>query len=250
MKTRLSSEASGVFGGLATRREVEIEVAPGAPPINLLIYLPAGRSIAVSAILGLNFHGNHTVSSDPGVGIAEIDMDGMDIRATDQPTGAAAVGMQADRWQVETILRRGCAFATFYYGDVFPDRPNGARQSIQPFVDPGRAHSWGAIATWAWALSRALDYLTQVPEIDPKHIAVFGHSRLGKAALWAGAADERFGLVISNNSGAGGASLARRNFGETVRHLVTRFPHWFATGYADYADTKIACRSTSTCCWR
>ena len=235
MKTRLSSEASGVFGGLAIRREVEIEVTPGAPPINLLIYLPAGHSAAVPAILGLNFHGNHTVSTDPGVRIVEIDMDGMDIRTPDQPTGAAAVGMQADRWQVETILRRGYALATFYYGDVFPDRPSGARQSIQPFVDPGRAYGWGALATWAWSLSRALDYLMHVPEIDAGHVAVVGHSRLGKAALWAGATDERFALVISNNSGAGGASLARRNFGETVRHLVTRFPHWFATGYAEYA---------------
>ena len=87
-------------------------------------------------------------------------------------------------------------------------------------------------------MSRALDALGEMPDIDAGRVALVGHSRHGKAALWAGALDPRFALVVSNNSGKGGASLARRNFGETVRHLVTRYPHWFAARYADYADRE------------
>ncbi len=233
----ISARATGAaLGGLAIRHQVKIEVAEGAPPINLLIYLPAEAAGRIPLVMGLNFLGNHTVANDPGIDLADIDpQGGSDIRVPGQPSGEASRGMQSDRWQVETILRRGYAFATFYYGDVFPDRSNGGLESIRPFVDPDEKCTWGAIATWAWSLSRALDYLLGVPQIDPKRVVLFGHSRHGKAALWAGAADPRFSLVISNNSGAGGASLARRNFGETIQHLVTRFPHWFSPAYAAHA---------------
>jgi hypothetical protein len=87
-------------------------------------------------------------------------------------------------------------------------------------------------------MSRALDALARMPEIDAGRAALVGHSRHGKAALWAGALDERFRLVIANNSGKGGASLMRRNFGETIRHLVTRYPHWFAQNYRRYAGSE------------
>ncbi len=128
------------------------------------------------------------------------------------------------------MLARGYGVATACYEDIFPDKPEG--RPVEGELPPDEP---GAIATWAWGLSRILDWLVRLPEIDATRVIVVGHSRNGKAALWAGACDERFAMVVSNESGCGGAALERRNYGETTAEITRRFPHWFCPRYATYA---------------
>lgn len=235
----VTSRKTDALGGLAIRKEVTIWVAGRqAPAMQLLLYIPADARKPVPAFLGPNFRGNHAIHPDPGITISKSWMrpgEGIvENHATESTRGAAR-----SRWPVEMILRRGYALATYYYGDIFPDHKDGLSQSILPaFYRGGQtapaAEEWNAIGAWAYGLSRALDYLEKDNAIDAKHVAVLGHSRLGKTALWAGAQDERFAMVISNDSGEGGAAIARRNFGETVERINTAFPHWFAGNFKQY----------------
>ena len=234
------------LGGKATRKEVAIYLTgkKDGPRLDLQIFTPNGAKGPVPAFLGCNFNGNHAVHADPSITLNprwmrnSQDKKGVvNNRATE-----ASRGSEASRWQVEMVIAKGYALATYYYGDVEPDHADGWKDGLRAAMSKDGASTqfapdaWGAIGAWAWGLSRSLDYLEKDKAIDAKKVAVIGHSRLGKTSLWAGASDERFAIVISNNSGEGGASISRRDFGETIAVLNKNFPHWFCGNYKQYSD--------------
>ncbi|MFN7936255.1 MAG: acetylxylan esterase [Bryobacteraceae bacterium] len=237
LEFEVTSRDTAALGGMATRKEVAVWLTgkrPG-PVMSVLIYIPNQRQRPAPVFLGMNFGGNQTIGLDPGITIS---------KAWTRDGKPGARGSSASRWPVEMAIKRGYAVATVYYSEVFPDHKDGLAGSIIPHLyRPGQtkpeADDWGAIGAWAWALSRALDYIEKDKDLDARRVAVHGHSRLGKTSLWAGATDQRFALVISNDSGEGGAALARRNFGETVNRINTSFPHWFCDNFKAY-NTKVA----------
>ncbi len=229
--------------GQAIRKQVDIFFTPRAeagPYMRLLLYLPAHATHPTPTVLGLNFGGNQTVLDDPHIEPTPV---------WSRPKGVTALqhtappessrGSQIEEWQVRKLLARGYGFATVYYGDLEPDFKDASQYSVrQLFLPPHQADpapdEWGAIGAWAWGLSRAMDYLQTDADVDASHVAVTGHSRLGKTADWAAAQDTRFAAVLSTESGKAGQSLSRRGLGESVAHLEHSFPYWFCANYANW----------------
>ena len=246
--SKLISTKEDALGGKALRREIDVYFGDKAEgqAMRLLIYTPKTDKPA-AAFLTLNFQGNHSVDPDPSISLSGQWVRNRNDGSTskNKPTDKAR-GNAKGRWPISTIVDRGYALVTIYYGDIDPDFDDGFKNGIHATLSK-EAESipaderWGSIAGWAYGLSRALDYLEKDDHIDGDRVAVFGHSRLGKTSLWAGASDPRFKMVISNNSGCGGAALSRRAIGETVGRINTVFPHWFCDNYLKYNENEDAC---------
>jgi pimeloyl-ACP methyl ester carboxylesterase len=143
-------------------------------------------------------------------------------------------------WPAEQIVARGYAAAAFLNTDLDPDYHDGFTNGVHRLFDPAKRKpdAWGTIAAWAWGASRVMDYLETERDVDSRRVALVGHSRGGKTALWAGAEDERFAMVVSNESGSTGAAVARGKKGEHIRDINQKFPHWFCANYKQFNDRE------------
>jgi (4-O-methyl)-D-glucuronate---lignin esterase len=250
---QVTSVDEHALSGAAIRKQIVITIGSTAVnrKLHLLLYLPSGHKGPVPVFLGLNFNGNTTVTTDPGVDRNEVwipDPEEASIPLAKELEGhirrkpaESSRGTDASQWPIAEILQSGYGLATMYAGDIEPDFAAGIGYGVRPlFFKPGQslpaADDWGAIGAWAWGMSRAADYLISDPAIDPHSIIAIGHSRFGKAALWAGAQDERFAMVISNESGQGGAALSHREAAESISHLNIAFPYWFCPNYHHFTD--------------
>ncbi|MCU4974899.1 acetylxylan esterase [Halobacteria archaeon AArc-m2/3/4] len=212
-----------VLDGKATLLEATIrfvDLPDDAPTIELALFVPTDVN-EVPVFLGLNREGNHAV----------VDDDAVTITDRGRRFGTDECGTQRKYWCVERILERGYGFATYHCADIDPDRDDFT-DGIHPYYDtddlPGPPGTeWGTLAAWAWGLQRCVDYLRTESVVRSDEIAVVGHSRRGKAALLAGATDERIGLVVPHQSGTGGCALSRDNDQESVARINGTFPHWF-----------------------
>lgn len=233
-------------------KSIEIHVLVDVPnpakstPTDSSVAAAGKTPAAVPAFLGLNFEGNHTVTTDPEVRISTSWMRDRNDKTTEGNDAiAAGRGVAASRWPIEMINDRGYALITAYYGDIDPDFDDGFLNGVHGLMPEFIAslppeQRPGSIAGWTYGLSCILDAIENTPSlgIDISQVAVIGHSRLGKTALWAGAIDPRFALVVSNDSGCGGAALSRRAVGETVGRINSSFPHWFCDGFEKYNQNE------------
>lgn len=250
LRIRERSRTDDAVNGLAVRRELTVFFTGDdmGPRMELLVYTPKAATGPVPGFIGYNFHGNHSIEDDDSILLTEqwVRNDSKRGNVNHKAT-AKSRGLSQSRWPLKTILERGYSFTTLYCGDIDPDFDDSFRNGIHAACEKqidGQSRSnqaGGTISAWSWGLSRALDVLELDPLVDGDRVAVFGHSRLGKTSLWAGASDERFAMVISNDSGCGGAALSRRAFGETVKRINTSFPHWFCRQFRDYNDNEAAC---------
>jgi hypothetical protein len=240
-------QSDDALNGKARRKQVNILFEKNGRSLNfhLLLYLPKNADRA-PLFLGYNFSGNHAVTNDESILISSSWVrNNESLGITNNRFTEHSRGAVANRWALEKIIEAGYGLATIYYGDIDPDKAEyDFSDGIHPLLyregqQRPLAGEWGAISAWAWGLSRTMDYLEIDEDVDPSKVIVFGHSRLGKTALWAGANDERFAAVISNNSGCVGAALSKRKFGETIA-IIHNNSQWFCENFREYIGNEEA----------
>jgi (4-O-methyl)-D-glucuronate---lignin esterase len=222
------------FGGKATLREVVLSLGnPEIGKIQLLLVTPNASKDPVGCFVGMNFCGNHAIVNDPKVLVPTCWMYPNRKGVKDNKATEEGRGTEIATWSLEQSIERGYAVATFYNGDIDPDRAD-KREGITRFWLPegkvGLDHT-ATIMAWVWGIHRAVDYLVTIKEIDAKKIICVGHSRLGKTALLATAFDERIAIAMPHQAGCGGTAPSRGKIGESVKQINDRFPHWFCGNF-------------------
>jgi hypothetical protein len=216
IKFSVKNENTLAMGGRAHLKEVLIEVFKigKSVKINLVLFTPNKIKCPAPAFLLINIHNKNVID----------------------PTRT----IKSDVWPAEVVIDSGYAIAAFNVSDVAPDSlatyKNGVLQLYPDQLT--KNNGMKAIGAWAWGASRVMDYFEKESAIDAKKVAVVGHSRGGKTALWAAAQDQRFAIAFSNCSGNTGAALARRRFGQTIANINTVFPYWFNNNYKKFNDNE------------
>lgn len=237
-------QSDDAIDGKAKRKQIELIFEKNGKQLrfNILLYLP--KSVEKAPVfLGYNFYGNHTVSNDPHILISNAwARNNESFAIANNQLDDQSRGVRTNRWAIEKMINSGFGLATIYYCEVDPDKDDMTDGIHSLFYSESQqvpaSNEWGSIAAWSWGLSRAMDYFEKDADVDASKVIVFGHSRLGKASLWAGATDQRFAAVISNNSGCGGAALSKRKVGETVWRINSSFPHWFCDNFKIYNNNE------------
>ena len=216
IKYTITNEDVAAMNGKAHLKQVLIEVFKNniTVKINLVLFVPNNPKKPVPVFLLINNRGTEVM--DP-------------TRVT-----------KSDFWPAEMLIDNGFAISAFQVNDLAPDdKATFANGVLQLYPEQLTAdNGMRAIGAWAWGASRVMDYFTKDVDIDAKKVAVVGHSRGGKTALWAAAQDQRFAICISNCSGNTGAALSRRQFGERISRINSSFPYWFTTNYKKFNDKE------------
>lgn len=202
----LKDQNPKALGGTATQKHIWVGYDKKDPSVgfDLMLMVPNGVSGPVPVMTALNFYGNDELFKP----------------------------QNAYRWPFEEAISQGFAVATAWHEQIEPDVIRRGQGGVRDYISA----DWGAISAWAWGLSRIMDYIQTDPTLDKDKVMVFGQSRLGKVALWAGANDQRFAMVVSNCSGCCGAAISRREFGENFNAIRGSFPYWFCDNFAQYSD--------------
>ena len=241
---RLVEINKNAFNGKATRKQIEMTFSNNGKSlkVQLLLYSPNNKKKPAPVFEILNFCGNQSLDYDSAIVISKTLTQEFGKTVYKNRIARTERGADAYLYPLEEMIDHGIGFATAWYGDFDPDYYDGFHNGIHNlFLKDGEKHGdkdWGSIGAWAWGLSRIMDYIETDKDFDAKKVAVIGHSRNAKAALWASAQDQRFAITIPNNSGCGGAALMKRIYGETASSINKLFPHWFCENFKKYNNNE------------
>ncbi|WP_414660852.1 glucuronyl esterase domain-containing protein [Horticoccus sp. 23ND18S-11] len=222
---------TSVLEGAATRKHVVVRFGDQADgrKANVVIYVPAKARGPVPVLFQLVFFGGLPSAVPPPAPSAAAN------------TAAKTGGTRpTETGPVAEIIARGYAYATVRYTEFEGDRADTALTGVRRLAlaagqEKPASGEWGTVAAWAWGASLVMDYFATDRSLDAKRVGLIGHSRLGKTVLWASASDPRFAVVFSSCSGEMGASLARRDYGESVDDMAANFPWQFTGAFQKYA---------------